>query len=185
MAQAFCQKRIKVVGFDIDQEKIDFIEQDISYIKHIGDEAISAMRSGGMFDVTSNFSKIAEVDVIIICVPTPLSKHREPDLGAVLGTGQAIMPYLQKGQLVVLESSTYPGTTDTELAGVLEQSGLKKDEDFFLAYSPEREDPGNATYSTSTIPKIIGADTPQALEMVAVSMKGDFSSCASVKLSEC
>ena len=84
LAQAFCQKRIKVVGFDIDQEKIDFIEQDISYIKHIGDEAISAMRSGGMFDVTSNFSKIAEVDVIIICVPTPLSKHREPDLGTVL-----------------------------------------------------------------------------------------------------
>ena len=167
LAQAFCQKRIKVVGFDIDQEKIDFIEQGSSYIKHIGDEAISSMRSGGLFDVTSNFSKIAEVDVIIICVPTPLSKHREPDLGAVLGTGQAIMPHLQKGQLVVLESSTYPGTTDTELAGVLEQSGLKKDEDFFLAYSPEREDPGNEIYSTSTIPKIIGADTPQALEMVA------------------
>lgn len=172
LAQAFCHQGIKVFGFDIDQEKIDLIEQSKSYIKHIGDEVISAMRSGGLFEATSNFAKIAEVDVIIICVPTPLSKNREPDLGPVLKTGQAIMPHLQKDQLVVLESSTYPGTTDTELAGVLEQSGLKKDEDFYLAYSPEREDPGNKTYSTSTIPKIVGADTPEAREMVAAVYEG-------------
>jgi UDP-N-acetyl-D-glucosamine dehydrogenase len=172
LARAFCQQDVQVVGFDIDQEKIDLIEADQSYIKHISNEAIAGMRAEGLFQVTNDFSKIADVDVIIICVPTPLSKHREPDLGPVLGTGRAIMPHLQKGQLVILESSTYPGTTDTELAAVLEQSGLKKDEDFYLAYSPEREDPGNETYSTSTIPKIVGADTPLAREMVAAVYDG-------------
>ncbi|MDB2462196.1 nucleotide sugar dehydrogenase [Alphaproteobacteria bacterium] len=172
LARAFCQQEINVVGFDIDKQKIKLIEKGQSYIKHISNEAIERMRKDDLFLVTTDFSKIADVDVIIICVPTPLSKHREPDLGPVLGTGLAIMPHLQKGQLVILESSTYPGTTDTELAAVLEQSGLKKDEDFFLAYSPEREDPGNETYSTSTIPKIVGADTPQAREMVAAVYEG-------------
>ncbi|MDG2495614.1 MAG: nucleotide sugar dehydrogenase [Alphaproteobacteria bacterium] len=183
LAQAFCQQGINVVGIDIDQEKIDLIEQGKSYIKHISNEVIHTMRSGGLFQVTSDFSEIADVDVIIICVPTPLSKHREPDLGPVLSTGQSIMPHLQKGQLVVLESSTYPGTTDTELAAVLEQSGLKKDEDFFLAYSPEREDPGNETYTTSTIPKIVGADTPEAREMVAAVYDGVISQVVPVSSS--
>ena len=183
LAQAFCQQGINVVGFDIDQEKIDLIEQGKSYIKHISNEVIDTMRSGGLFQVTSDFSEIADVDVIIICVPTPLSKHREPDLGPVLSTGQSIMPHLQKGQLVVLESSTYPGTTDTELAAVLQQSGLKKDEDFFLAYSPEREDPGNETFSTSTIPKIVGADTPEAREMVAAVYEGVISQVVPVSSS--
>ena len=183
LAQAFCQQGIKVVGFDIDQEKIDLIEKGQSYIKHIGDNVIQSMRADELFQVTTDFSKIANVDAIIICVPTPLSKHREPDLGPVLSTGQSIAPYLQKGQLVVLESSTYPGTTDTELAGVLEQSGLKKDEDFYLAYSPEREDPGNETYSTSTIPKIVGADTPEAREMVAAVYEGVISQVVPVSSS--
>jgi UDP-N-acetyl-D-glucosamine dehydrogenase len=183
LARAFCQQGINVVGFDIDQEKIDLIEQGKSYIKHISNEVIDTMRSGGLFQVTSDFSEIADVDAIIICVPTPLSKHREPDLGPVLSTGQSIMPHLQKGQLVVLESSTYPGTTDTELAAVLEQSGLKKDEDFFLAYSPEREDPGNETFSTSTIPKIVGADTPEAREMVAAVYEGVISQVVPVSSS--
>ena len=165
LARAFCHQKIQVVGLDIDQKKIDMIESGRSYIKHIGDDAIKEMRADGLFTVTTDFSQIADVDVIIICVPTPLSKHREPDLGPVLNTGKSIMPYLQKGQLVVLESSTYPGTTDTELAGVLEQSGLKKNDDFLLAYSPEREDPGNENFSTSTIPKIVGADTPLARDM--------------------
>ena len=165
LARAFCHQKIQVVGLDIDQKKIDMIESGRSYIKHIDDDAIKEMRADGLFTVTTDFSQIADVDVIIICVPTPLSKHREPDLGPVLNTGKSIMPYLQKGQLVVLESSTYPGTTDTELAGVLEQSGLKKNDDFLLAYSPEREDPGNENFSTSTIPKIVGADTPLARDM--------------------
>ena len=172
LARAFCQQGIKVVGFDIDQEKIDEIEAGRSYIKHIDDDVIQKMCADELFDVTTSFAKIAEVDVIIICVPTPLSKHKVPDLGPVLSTGQSIAPYLQKGQLVVLESSTYPGTTDTELSGELEQSGLKKDEDFYLAYSPEREDPGNETFSTSTIPKIVGANTPHAREMVAAVYDG-------------
>lgn len=172
LAQAFCRQGIKTVGFDIDQKKIDAIEAGRSYIKHIGDDVIQKMRADALFDVTTNFAKIADVDVIIICVPTPLSKHREPDLGPVLNTGKSIMPHLQKGQLVVLESSTYPGTTDTELANVLEQSGLKKDEDFFLAYSPEREDPGNESFSTSTIPKIVGADTPLARDMAVAVYDG-------------
>jgi UDP-N-acetyl-D-glucosamine dehydrogenase len=172
LAQAFCRQGVKIIGFDIDQEKIDIIEENQSYIKHIADDTIKEMRADGLFNVTSDFAKIADVDVIIICVPTPLSKHREPDLGPVLNTGRSIAPHLQKGQLVVLESSTYPGTTDSELAGVLEQSGLKKDEDFYLAYSPEREDPGNESFSTSTIPKIVGADTPLSRDLVAAVYEG-------------
>jgi len=172
LAQAFCRQGVKIIGFDIDQEKIDTIEKNQSYIKHIADHTIKEMRADGLFNVTTDFAKIADVDVIIICVPTPLSKHREPDLGPVLNTGRSIASHLQKGQLVVLESSTYPGTTDTELAAVLQESGLNKDEDFYLAYSPEREDPGNETYSTSTIPKIVGADTPLAREMVAAVYEG-------------
>lgn len=180
LARAFCHQNIHVVGFDIDQEKIDTIEKNQTYIKHIGDDAIKEMRADGLFNVTTDFAKIADVDVIIICVPTPLSKHREPDLGPVLNTGRSIAPHLQKGQLVVLESSTYPGTTDSELAGVLEQSGLKKDEDFYLAYSPEREDPGNESFSTSTIPKIVGADTPLSRDMVAAVYEGVISEVVSV-----
>ena len=180
LARAFCHQNIHVVGFDIDQEKIDTIEKNQSYIKHIGDDAIREMRADGLFNVTTDFAKIADVDVIIICVPTPLSKHREPDLGPVLNTGRSIAPHLQKGQLVVLESSTYPGTTDSELAGVLEQSGLKKDEDFYLAYSPEREDPGNESFSTSTIPKIVGADTPLSRDLVAAVYEGVISEVVSV-----
>ena len=172
LAQAFCGKNVKVVGFDIDQAKVDKIESGQSYIKHISDDAIRSMIKDDLFRATTDFSKIVEVDVIIICVPTPLSKHREPDLGPVLNSGKTIMPYLKKGQLVVLESSTYPGTTDTELAHVLEQSGLKKDQDFYLAYSPEREDPGNVTFSTSTIPKIVGADSPEAREMAVAVYQG-------------
>jgi UDP-N-acetyl-D-glucosamine dehydrogenase len=183
LARAFCHQKIHVVGFDIDQEKIDTIEKNHSYIKHIGDDAIREMRADGLFNVTTDFSQIADVDVIIICVPTPLSKHREPDLGPVLNTGKSIMPYLQKGQMVILESSTYPGTTDTELAGVLEQSGLKKDVDFLLAYSPEREDPGNEEFSTSTIPKIVGADTPEAREMAVAVYEGVISQVVPVATS--
>ena len=172
LARAFCEQNIKVVGFDVDPSKLERIKRGESYIKHIDNEVIDKMCSEGLFQATADFSKISEVDVIIICVPTPLTKHRDPDLGAILGTGQAIMPFLRKGQIVILESSTYPGTTDTELARVLEQSGLKKDEDFYLAYSPEREDPGNKTFNTSTIPKIVGADTPEAREIVAAVYEG-------------
>ena len=172
LAEAFCEQEINVLGFDVDAEKIKFLAANKSYIKHIPDAVITKMRDANIFDATDDFSKLSEVDAIVICVPTPLSKHREPDLGPVLNTGQSIVPYLRKGQLVVLESSTYPGTTDEELANVLEQSGLKKDEDFFLAYSPEREDPGNKDFGTSSIPKIIGADTEAARAMAVALYEG-------------
>lgn len=180
LARAFCTKNISTVGFDIDEQKIDKLNAGKSYIKHIPDSDIAAMRKAGLFEATSDFSEIAKMDAIIICVPTPLSKHREPDLGPVLSTGASIAPHLQKGQLVVLESSTYPGTTDQELAAVLESSGLKKDEDFFLAYSPEREDPGNVNFETSTIPKIIGADTQMSRDMAVALYDGVISTLVPV-----
>lgn len=169
LAEAFCAREINVLGFDVDAKKIELLGADKSYIKHIPDAVIAKMREASIFDATDDFSRLSEVDAIVICVPTPLSKHREPDLGPVLNTGRSITPHLRKGQLVVLESSTYPGTTDEELASVLEQSGLSKDEDFFLAYSPEREDPGNKDFGTSSIPKIVGADT-EAARMMAVAL---------------
>lgn len=165
LARAFCAQGIQVTGFDVDTEKVDFLNAGKSYIKHIPDKLISEMRNTNIFNATNDFSFLSEADAIIICVPTPLSKHREPDLGPVLSTARSILKYLRKGQLVVLESSTYPGTTDEELACLLEQSGMKTNEDFFLAYSPEREDPGNKDFDTSSIPKIVGADTEVSRSM--------------------
>ena len=162
---AFVSAGYTVVGLDIDQEKVDLLNKNETYIRHIGADAIAQMNATGRFSASSDFADIKGLDAIVICVPTPLKNGREPDLGPVLSTGSAIAAHLQKGQLVVLESSTYPGTTDTELAGVLAASGLKPNEDFYLAYSPEREDPGNADFSTSVIPKLVGADTPEALEL--------------------
>ncbi len=160
---AFVEAGYTVTGFDIDSEKVALLNRGETYIRHIGAAAIGKMNDTGRFIASDDFSQMSAVDAIVICVPTPLKNGREPDLGPVLSTGEAIAKYLQKGQLVVLESSTYPGTTDTELAAVLEKSGLKANQDFYLAYSPEREDPGNADFGTSRIPKLVGADTPEAL----------------------
>jgi UDP-N-acetyl-D-glucosamine dehydrogenase len=165
LAKAFVDNGFHVVGFDIDPSKPETLALGKTYIKHIGDDTIAAMNASGLFSATTDFVGLEAMDAIIICVPTPLKNAREPDLGPVLATGKTISQHLQKGQLVVLESSTYPGTTDTELAHVLEQSGLKTNEDYYLAYSPEREDPGNINFSTSSIPKIVGADTPHALAL--------------------
>ena len=162
---AFVDAGYTVVGLDIDQEKVDLLNNNETYIRHIGLDAIARINASGRFSASTDFADIAALDAIIICVPTPLKNVREPDLGPVLATGKSIAAHLQKGQLVVLESSTYPGTTDTELAGVLAASGLKPNEDFYLAYSPEREDPGNANFSTSVIPKLVGADTQEALAL--------------------
>ena len=163
LAKSFTNKDISVLGFDIDISKIKSINKDKSYIKHISDADIKEMKKKDLFKATENFSFLKEVDVIIICVPTPLNLEQEPDLKAVLDTAHTISNYLRKGQLVILESSTYPGTTDEDLAKVLEKNGLKKNVDFYLAYSPEREDPGNKYYSTRTIPKIVGADNENSL----------------------
>lgn len=153
----------KVLGFDIDPEKIKLLSQGKSYIHHIAGERIAEAVSKG-FSATTDFSKAKDCDALIICVPTPLDKHREPDLSFVTDTMDALVPYLRAGQLVSLESTTYPGTTDEELQPRIEKRGFKIGEDIFLVHSPEREDPGNPNFTTETIPKICGGITPACLE---------------------
>jgi UDP-N-acetyl-D-glucosamine dehydrogenase len=151
-----------VLGFDIDSEKTDALMEGRSYILHIPAEAVREQREAGRFAATTDFSRASECEALIICVPTPLARHRDPDLTYVLNTGRAIAPHLRRGQLVVLESTTYPGTTDTELREVLEAgSGLKAGTDFHLAFSPEREDPGNPQSDVAHIPKIVGGFTAE------------------------
>lgn len=158
LALTFGKAGFRVYGFDIDAEKVEALSQGRSYIKHV-DASIVTLHPG-QFQFTSDFSRLSEVDCIIICVPTPLNPHREPDMSYVFSTAKTISSYLKKGQLVVLESTTYPGTTDTDLREILEASGLKAGEDFFLVFSPEREDPGNKKFTTSEIPKLVGGYTP-------------------------
>ena len=160
---AFTNKHFKVVGFDIDPIKIDKLNSNISPIKGINHTDIADIRKKGLFSITSDFTKISEVDVVIICVPTPLNKYRQPDLGPIISTGNSIAENLS-GQLIILESSTYPGTTDEELKQVIESYKKIEGQDFALAYSPEREDPGNKDFSTSSIPKVVGADSEDVLE---------------------
>lgn len=167
---SFSSKGYKVVGFDIDQSKIDQLSSGKTYIKHIPDSVIQSMLDNG-FEATVDFSRTREVDALILCVPTPLNQHREPDLSFVLDTMDSLLPYLRKGQVVSLESTTYPGTTDEELKPRIESTGLKVGEDIFLVYSPEREDPGNKNYTTQTIPKICGGDT-EACQEVGVALYG-------------
>jgi len=156
LAETFAWGGYPVVGFDIDQEKVKKLKTGHSYIGHISSERIAELVRTGRFEVTSDPRCFADVDVIIICVPTPLTEAREPDLSYIAGTGQAISKRLRLGQLVVLESTTYPGTTEELLRPILEESGLRAGRDFFLAFSPEREDPGNLNFSTRTIPKVVG-----------------------------
>ena len=161
----FAKSGVAVLGLDIDQAKIDACNTGQSYIKHIEGAAIQEQVQSGAFAASTDFSRIREVEAVIICVPTPLNKNREPDISYITETGRAIAPYLHKGILVVLESTTYPGTTDEDLLGVLEQgSGLKAGVDFHLAFSPEREDPGNPDSKVAVIPKVVGGLTPACLE---------------------
>jgi len=165
LALQFSRSGSKVWGLDIDAKKVDALKHGRSYIKHISNQAIVAQREGGHFDISTDFSLVADVDAVIICVPTPLNKNREPDVSFILDTGKEIAPYLKKGVLVSLESSTYPGTTDEDLLRVLEAgSGLKAGRDFHLAFSPEREDPGNPQSVVATIPKVVGGLTPACLK---------------------
>ena len=166
LAFAFRKKKFKVIGFDIDQKKINSLDNGKSFLSHISDKDISKMNLKNGFISTTDFSRLREVDAIIICVPTPLSKFKKPDLEPVYQTGKTVSKYLKKGQIVVLESSTYPGTTNPELKNILEKSGLLSGKDFYLAYSPEREDPGNKNFSTSIIPKIVGADDLKTSKLV-------------------
>jgi UDP-N-acetyl-D-glucosamine dehydrogenase len=161
----FAEKGFATTGFDIDPPKVRALNAGRSYIKHIPDKRIAAIRKSGAFEATDDFDRLRRMDVIIICVPTPLTKYREPNLQFIVKTGEAIAPRLRKGQLVVLESSTYPGTTREELKPILEATGLKSGVDFWLAYSPEREDPGNANFGTNDIPKVVGGDGKAALDL--------------------
>ncbi len=160
----FSEVGFKVLGFDIDVKKVDLLNSGKSYIKQFPDSSIEEANKLG-FVATSDFSKATEVDALIICVPTPLNKYREPDLSYVVSTSESIAPFLRQGQLVSLESTTYPGTTEEVLLPILEKSGLKVGRDFFLVYSPEREDPGNEKYNTKTIPKVCGGHTVKCLEV--------------------
>lgn len=154
----------KVLGVDIDQEKIDALNGGECYIEHIPSEKIAdSLKSG--FEATSDFSRASQADTLILCVPTPLNKYREPDLSYVTDTVDAVLPYLRKGHVLSLESTTYPGTTEEELFPRMESTGLKVGEDVFLVYSPEREDPGNPDYTTRTIPKVVGGHTAPCLEV--------------------
>ncbi len=159
LALRYAEAGYKVLGFDIDPEKIDKISTGKTYIKHIPDLAIQSALGNG-FKATVDFSLATEVDALILCVPTPLGQHREPDLSYVLDTMESLLPHLRKGQVVSLESTTYPGTTDEELKPRIESVGLNVGDDIFLVYSPEREDPGNPDFKTQTIPKVCGGDTP-------------------------
>jgi UDP-N-acetyl-D-glucosamine dehydrogenase len=161
----FARSGVTVLGLDIDPAKVEALNAGRSYIKHISAEAIAEAVKAKTFSASADFSRIKEVESVIICVPTPLNKNREPDISYITETGKAIAPHLQKGTLVVLESTTYPGTTDEDLRAVLEAgSKLKAGTDFHLAFSPEREDPGNAQSKVEIIPKVIGGYTPVCLE---------------------
>ncbi|WP_010276886.1 nucleotide sugar dehydrogenase [Paenibacillus senegalensis] len=168
MSIAFTRANIKVLGFDIDQSKAEKINNGQSYFRHIPSDFIADAVDKNFLSATTDFSNISTVDVIIICLPTPLNKYREPDLSYVINTMGEIAPYLRKGQLLSLESTTYPGTTDEELKGRIEERGFTIGEDFFLVYSPEREDPGNPNFSTGTIPKVVGGTTSHCLEVGVV-----------------
>jgi UDP-N-acetyl-D-glucosamine dehydrogenase len=170
LAIRFAESGVKVLGLDIDADKVVKINAGQSYIKHIPAASLMPLVESGMFEASSDFSRVKEVEAILICVPTPLNKYREPNISYVLNSGRAIAPYLRADdgetkKLVVLESTTYPGTTDTDLRKVLEdQSGLIAGEDFHLAFSPEREDPGRKDHSVKTIPKVMGGYTEACLE---------------------
>jgi UDP-N-acetyl-D-glucosamine dehydrogenase len=165
LIHAFIRGGLKCIGYDIDQKKIDSLQEGQSYIEHIPSDWIQQWQSEEKFEATAEMSRLSEADVVLICVPTPLSDSRDPDLSYVEGTTRWVSKALRKGQLVVLESTTYPGTTRDVMLPILEQSGLKVEEDFFLAYSPEREDPGNPDFSANSIPKVVGGFGEKSLEL--------------------
>jgi UDP-N-acetyl-D-glucosamine dehydrogenase len=165
LAETFAWANYPVIGFDIDAQKVAKLRRGESYIGHICSERVAELVGSGRFDATDDPVRFVEADAIIICVPTPLGEAREPDLSYIVRTAETIRPHLRAGQIVILESTTYPGTTEEVLLPILEGSGLKAGTDFFLAYSPEREDPGNRDYATRNIPKVVGGfdETSQRL----------------------
>ena len=165
LVREFTRAGMRVMGFDIDDGKVSKLMAGKSYIEHIPSATVKEMLSQGLFRATSNFNELSKPDAIIIAVPTPLNKMRDPDMTYIEATARAVSKRLRKGQLVVLESTTYPGTTREVMLPILEQSGLKVGKDFYLAFSPEREDPGRKDYSTRTIPKVVGGYDPDSLKL--------------------
>lgn len=166
LAVAIARAGFPVVGFDIEAQKVESLNNGQSYIEAVTSTALAGQVAGGRFRATADFAELAVCDVIIICVPTPLTKHREPDLSFVRNTAGTIAKHLRLGQLIVLESTTYPGTTDDVIRPILEETGLQSKIDFFLGFSPEREDPGNRSFEVATIPKVVAGDGVEAASLV-------------------
>jgi UDP-N-acetyl-D-glucosamine dehydrogenase len=165
LVKTFLSRGFRVIGFDIDLRKVRLLNAGRSYIRHIGTAELKRFLRSKMFAATTDFRRLREADAVLICVPTPLDAHRNPDLSYVLDTTRVIAAHLRRGQLVVLESTTYPGTTDEEMRPILEAGGLRAGRDFFLAFSPERENPGDRVFSTATTPKVVGGLTRDCLRV--------------------
>ncbi|WP_292470968.1 nucleotide sugar dehydrogenase [Mesorhizobium sp.] len=172
LAVAIARAGFPVSGFDIEAQKVESLNNGHSYIEAVTSAALAGQVASGRFRATADFAELADCDVIIICVPTPLTKNREPDLSFVKNTAGTIAKHLRLGQLVVLESTTYPGTTDDEIKPILEQTGLQSNIDFFLGFSPEREDPGNRSFEVATIPKVVAGDGIEAAALVQAFYQG-------------
>ena len=177
LMSAFVRAGFRTIGFDVDQNKVDMLRAGKSYIKHIDSAAVTKLINEGQFDPTADLSRMAEADCLLICVPTPLNDSRDPDLSYVESTTRAIAATLRQGQLVVLESTTYPTTTRDVMLPILNEKGLKAGEDFYVAYSPEREDQGNPDYSAAGIPKVVGG-----LDEISGQLAEDLYSQAIVKI---
>jgi UDP-N-acetyl-D-glucosamine dehydrogenase len=171
LVREFTSAQIKVTGFDVDPKKVSTLNSGKSIIKHIAHSQIKAMVKKGLFTATTDMSRIRLVDAVLVCVPTPLTANREPDMQFIINSSRTIARYLRSGQLICFESTTYPGTTRELVMPILEHSGLKAGTDFHLAYSPEREDPGNSRFTTSTIPKVVGGLTTRCRSMAAALYK--------------
>lgn len=167
LALRFSEVGFKVTGFDIDLEKIKKINKGETYIAQFTSERISSCVKKGLLEATTDFTNVKDMDALILCIPTPLGKHNEPDISYIINTIDAVIPYIRKGQLISLESTTYPGTTDEEIVPRVEKKGFKVGEDYFVAFSPEREDPGNKNFHTQTIPKVLGGYTPNCQDVGA------------------
>jgi UDP-N-acetyl-D-glucosamine dehydrogenase len=161
----FGKAKFAVIGFDLDEKKIKSLNEGRSYIKHIQSKEIMSLKKSKKFKATTDFSLLKNVDCMVICVPTPLTRQMEPDLSYVLKTTETIAKYLRKGKLIVLVSTTYPGTTDEDMRAILEKTGMKAGKDFYLAYSPEREDPNNQNFSVRTIPRVVGGYSSNCLRV--------------------
>ncbi len=171
LARAFHEAGFKVIGFDVDPNKMTALNAGENYLKHLGEDYVKCLAGSDRFEPTTDFDRLGEPDALLICVPTPLGKHFEPDLSYVLDTTRAIAKTLRPGQIVTLESTTYPDTTRGEMLPILEAGGLKCGEDFFVAYSPEREDPGRKSHNTQTIPKLVGGIDPDSGELATALYK--------------